>query len=81
MRHLGIETLSAEEIEAMRLKHVEQLGQEACAQKMKTSQSTFQRILASAHKKVTKALTQGRAIRIEDDRPESAGSWHPGQGR
>jgi predicted DNA-binding protein (UPF0251 family) len=31
---------------------------------MRTSQSTFQRILASAYKKITEALITGKAIRI-----------------
>lgn len=56
--------LTTEEIEALRLKNIEELEQIACAQKMKTSQSTFQRILTSAYKKISQALIEGKAIKI-----------------
>ena len=64
MRYLDIVELSMEEIEAIRLKNVEQLDQGECASKMNTSQSTFQRILSSAYSKVTRALVDGKAIKI-----------------
>ena len=64
MRYLDIVELSMEEIEALRLKNVEQLDQGECASKMNTSQSTFQRILSSAYSKVTRALEDGKAIKI-----------------
>ena len=64
MRYLDIVELSMEEIEALRLKNVEQLDQGECASKMNTSQSTFQRILSSAYSKVTRALVDGKAIKI-----------------
>jgi len=64
MRYLDIVELSMEEIEALRLKNVEQLDQGECAGKMNTSQSTFQRILSSAYSKVTRALVDGKAIKI-----------------
>ena len=56
--------LSKEEVEAMRLKNVKGLDQVEAAKKMKTSQSTFQRILISAYKKVSQALVEGKAIKI-----------------
>jgi len=58
--------LSLEEMEAIRLKNVEGLEQIKAAEKMKTSQSTFQRILASAHKKIAEALVRGKAIKINE---------------
>ena len=64
MRHLDIIELTSEEIEALRLKNIENLSQEQAAQKMNTSQSTFQRILSSAYKKTTQALIKGKAIKI-----------------
>lgn len=64
MRYLDIVELSMEEIEALRLKNVEQLDQGECASEMNTSQSTFQRILSSAYGKVTRALVDGKAIKI-----------------
>lgn len=56
--------LSHEEWESLRLKNVENLSQKQAAEKMKTSQSTFQRILASAYKKISTALVNGMAIKI-----------------
>ncbi|NCU43983.1 DUF134 domain-containing protein [Candidatus Saccharibacteria bacterium] len=64
MRYLDTVELSMEEIEALRLKNVEQLDQGECASKMNASQSTFQRILSSAYSKVTRALVDGKAIKI-----------------
>ncbi len=66
MRFLKIIELTVEEAEALRLKNIESLSQSECAKKMKTSQSTFQRILSSAYKKVTEALVNGKAIKIID---------------
>lgn len=57
--------LTHEELEALRLKNIENLDQIACAKKMKTSQSTFQRILSSAYNKVSRAIVNGYAIKIE----------------
>jgi predicted DNA-binding protein (UPF0251 family) len=64
MRHLEIVELTTEEVEALRLKNIEDLEQEDAAGKMNTSRSTFQRILSSANKKVAAALIQGKAIKI-----------------
>jgi predicted DNA-binding protein (UPF0251 family) len=64
MRFLEVVSLSLEEIEALRLKNLEDLNQVEAAEKMKTSQSTFQRIISSANKKITDALINGKAIEI-----------------
>jgi len=64
MRMLDEVELTAEELEALRLKNVKNLDQSEGAKLMKTSRSTFQRILSSAYKKITKALVQGKAIKI-----------------
>ncbi|OAA93447.1 hypothetical protein CLCOS_09340 [Clostridium coskatii] len=56
--------LKVEELEAMRLKDIEELNQEECAKKMQVSRQTFQNIIDSARKKVAVALTEGNAIRI-----------------
>ena len=58
--------LTKEEIEALRLKNLEGLDQIECAKKMRTSQSTFQRILALAYKKISEAIIKGKAIKIID---------------
>lgn len=56
--------LTTEELEALRLKNIKDLDQIECAKKMRTSQSTFQRILSSAYRKITEALIEGKAIKI-----------------
>jgi predicted DNA-binding protein (UPF0251 family) len=64
LRLLGVVDLTTEEVEALRLRNIKDLEQEEAAQKMNTSQSTFQRILSSAYKKITAAIIEGKAIRI-----------------
>jgi uncharacterized protein len=64
MSTLEIVELTSEEAEALRLKNIKDFDQNTCAEKMKTSQSTFQRILSSAYKKVSLALIEGKAIKI-----------------
>lgn len=54
-----------EEIEAIRLKDYLGLEQEECANVMKVSRQTFQRILADARKKIADALINGKAIKIQ----------------
>ena len=56
--------LSIDELEALRLCDLEDFEQEEAAKKMKVSQSTLQRILTSARKKVAEALIGGKAIKI-----------------
>ncbi len=65
LRTLEEISLAQDEVETLRLKDVENLDQTAAAEKMKVSQSTFQRILSTARKKVSTAITGGKAIRIE----------------
>lgn len=57
--------LSVEELEALRLAHREGLYQQAAAERMGVSRATFGRVLEAAHRKVTKALVEGCALRIE----------------
>ena len=64
MRVLNIIELTAEEVEALRLKNIKDLKQVECAKQMKTSQSTFQRILLSSYGKIAKAIIEGKAIKI-----------------
>ena len=64
MRGLEVIELTTEEVEALRLKNIKELDQNKCAQLMKTSQSTFQRILTSAYKKISQAVVQGKSINI-----------------
>ncbi len=64
LRNLETITLSLEELEALRLKNIENKNQNECAKIMKTSQSTFQRILSEAYQKISIALVEGKAIQI-----------------
>jgi len=57
--------LSVEELEALRLAHKEGLYQQAAAERMAVSRATFGRVLDAAHRKVTRALVEGCALRIE----------------
>lgn len=54
-----------EELEALRLKDLEGMEQESCAEQMEISRQTFQRILSAARAKVADSLINGKAIRIE----------------
>ncbi len=74
MRMLEEIELTQEELEALRLKNIENLDQMACAHKMKTSQSTLQRILSSAYKKISRALIEGKAIKIINQAPDETAS-------
>ncbi len=56
--------LSMGELESLRLCDLKDLEQEEAAKRMKISQSTLQRILTSARKKVAEALVEGKAIKI-----------------
>jgi len=57
--------IEREEAEALRLKNIIGLNQKESAFKMGISQSTFQRILASAYKKVSFALIEGKIIKLK----------------
>ena len=56
--------LEADEIEALRLAHIKSMYQEYAAVKMKISRQTFGRIIESAHKKITDALINGKALKL-----------------
>ena len=72
LAHLQEVHLPVEEAEAIRLKDLEALEQEECAQKMKVSRTTFARVLGSARQKIADALLNGKAIRIEGGNFEMA---------
>ncbi len=64
MQNLESIDLSMEELESLRLRYVDDLWQTEGAEKMKISQSNYQRILNSCCKKIAGALTEGKAIKI-----------------
>lgn len=57
--------LNLEELEAVKLKDLDGLDQQACADKMEVSRQTLQLILESARKKIATALVDGKGLRIE----------------
>ena len=57
--------LTLDEFEAIRLSDCEGLKQEDAAKRMKISRSTFSRIVSSARGKVSDALVNVKAIKIE----------------
>ncbi|MFA5075959.1 MAG: DUF134 domain-containing protein [Patescibacteria group bacterium] len=67
LRDLAIVELHLEELEALRLKNLENLEQTEAAARMNISQSTFQRTLSAAYKKISLALVEGKAIAIQKE--------------
>ncbi len=59
-----------DELEALRLKHINGLGIISAAKQMGISKSLFASIHNAAIKKVTNALIHGRSLHIELGRPE-----------
>ena len=64
MKELKEVILELDEIEALRLSDLNNLKQEQASKKMKISQSTFFRILSKARKKLSDAIINGKAIKI-----------------
>lgn len=56
--------LRMDEVEALRLRDVEDIAQIKAAKKMGVSQPTFFRILKSARRKISDAVVNGKAIEI-----------------
>ena len=57
--------LTVDEFEAVRLKDLGGLDENTAAKKMNISQPTFNRLIASARKKIADAIVNGKAIKIE----------------
>jgi len=57
--------LTFDELEALRLSDLENLNQTSAAEKMDVHQSTFQRTLTRAREKISDALVNGKAIKIQ----------------
>lgn len=57
-------TLSVDELEALRLADLEGLYQEAAAERLGVSRTTFGRIVGNARHKVAEALVLGKALSI-----------------
>ncbi len=65
LNNLRTTILSVDELECLRLSDLEGLSQTEAAEKMGIHQSTFQRTLARAREKVSNALVNGKAIKIQ----------------
>jgi predicted DNA-binding protein (UPF0251 family) len=65
MPYLNIVNLTIDEYEAVRLGDLEKLKHLAAAGQMNISRPTFTRLLRSAHSKISDAIVNGKAIRIE----------------
>ena len=65
LRALEESVVTIDELEALRLKELEDLGQEEAAKKIGISQPTFHRLISSARKKVADAVVNAKAIKIE----------------
>ncbi|MGC8979552.1 DUF134 domain-containing protein [Caldisericum sp.] len=72
--------LTVDEFEAVRLKDLEELEQEAVGKKMNISQPTLHRLLLSARKKIAEAIVKGKAIKIEGGVYMVAGRGRLGSG-
>lgn len=65
LRDLQDNILTKDELEAVRLIDYEGMEQSGAAKKMKISQPTLSRILKSARKKISDAIVNGKAIKIQ----------------
>ena len=65
MKDLEETILTVDEYEAVRLKDFKNLEQTKSAKKMNISQPTFNRLITSARKKISDAIVNGKAIKIE----------------
>lgn len=57
--------ITFEELEILRLRYIKKLDQEVAAKEMRISQSQYQRDLSYALEKISIALIEGNAIKIE----------------
>jgi hypothetical protein len=64
LAHLEDNIITRDELEAIRLIDYEKTEQGKAGKKMKISQPTLSRLLASARKKIADALINGKAIKI-----------------
>lgn len=67
LRNLEEVILYPDEAEALKLYNLDNLEQKEAAKKMGISQPTFARTLQNANKKLTEAIFESKAIKIEKD--------------
>ena len=64
-QHIDNIYITAEEFEALRLRHSQHYNQTQAAAKMSISQATFSRMITFVYEKLTQALLHGRAISLQ----------------
>jgi uncharacterized protein len=69
----GYVTIGVDELEALRLCDLENMDQDAAADKMGVSRGTFQRILYAARQKSVEALCEGKGVLIQGGHYEVVG--------
>lgn len=65
MNQLDEVIITFDELEAVRLKDLQEFDQKESAERMRISQPTFHRLLITARKKIADAIIHGKAIRVE----------------
>lgn len=65
LRELDEVVITHDEVEALKLYHADKLEQKKAAKSMNISQPTFSRTLDSVYNKLSEALIEGKAIKIE----------------
>ena len=65
INNLNTVCVTVDEYEAIRLADYEKLKHEEAAKQMNISRPTFTRLLESAHNKISDAIINGKAVRIE----------------
>lgn len=73
MSELSSIQMGLDELEALRLSDIEDLSQAEAAKRMDVSQPTFNRILSGARTKVTRAITEGVALKIAREPSQAVG--------
>jgi predicted DNA-binding protein (UPF0251 family) len=73
--------MKIDEAESLRLMDLENLDQQACADRMNIGRTTFQRIYKNARQKLTDSLINGKRIVIENEIPVGGGGGGHGHGR
>lgn len=82
LNELEQESLTHDEVEAIRLIDHDEVEQKKACKKMNISQPTLSRLLKAARKKISQALIHGKAIKIsEDNIPMVKPKGFPGAGR
>lgn len=79
MKNLEEKILTVEQLEAVRLCDLENMGQEDASLKMGVSRQTFGRILIEARKNIAEALVMGKCLRIEGGHYQFADTVSAGQ--